>query len=828
MSSTTRQVRRSAIAMPALLAVAGLVAAPLVTSSSASAADGQVALTGPAPHHGCDAGTVRLAPRRIGGVFLTDETVRVRASCIDGDRVSWTLTDFWGKEVSTGSERVSRGAAEIEVHHQPRGHLVLTVQALDDGDTVAAGRTELAVVSEADREDTARFAVQTHFGKIDDPGPYPLEIIPLIKRLGVSGVRDSVRWEFVEEQKGTFRFDSHFSRYTDKLEDAGLDPLLTLGLFNANYDDGNTPYTEEGLAGFGRYAEEIIKRYGDRIAAVEVWNEPNGQGFSKGPAARDPVNYARMVERVSAAVREETDDVPVFAGATTGIPLPWLDEAFDAGALAAADGVSVHHYPIDATSREGDLAGLQDLIAQHTDGGTVPVWATETGWPTFYPRDEAVIARDLPKLLAIELASGVDRVFWFNFMNNLAPPAEVPHLREVHFGLIRSQVDETGPYSPKPGFATYATLIRQLADAQPTGRDQVADGVRSYAFADRHREVRIMWAGDGNRNVSLAGRDLKVVDMMGNPVATGSSAEPLVVKLTNEPVYVRGDVESFDVLPIRHEAETLPARVADGTTRESFDDPGSSGGRGDKYNGTQAGDFIEYDVPVPAPGRYDVIASSRLHTSRGIYQLSADGADLGSPRSQYGGGGNRVDPIASAEFDQAGVATLRLTTVGKDAASTDHTLAFDYLELVPADTRRGVRMEAEALHTTAKAAGTTEELFRDTAMSGTYGHKYNGHAVGDFVEYEVEIPEPGTYTILTRAKAHGTRGTYQLAVGGADQGAAQDYQGGCCYPTYNHGTKTFAQPGPVTLRFTATGKNAASTDYTLALDYLELVPEPES
>ena len=829
---STRGTRRTKLVVTAMaLAVAMVMAIPSAGAAPAGDAGGSVAMKAPPgkppapPGSGCEAGKLRVSPGELGGIFLTGKPVRLSVHCIVGDEVRWSLVDFWGATAASGTAAARQGRADLRFQSTRQGHFTVEVQAYQGGaPTSSIARTEVAVVSPAGPDDGAKFGVQTHFGKVDDPGPYPLEVIPLIERLGVGGVRDSVRWEFVEKKKGKFHFDPHFTQYINKLAQAGLHPMITLALFNQHYDDGNTPYTDEGLNGFATYSRQIAKRYGAKLSAVEVWNEPNSQGFTRGPAARDPVNYAEMVRRVSRAVRE-VSDVPVFAGATTGIDLPWLAQAFEAGALDAADGVSVHHYPIDPTSRESDLGGLKDLLAEH--GGEAKLaWASETGWPTFYPRDEALVARDLPKLLAIELDGGLDRVFWFNFMNNLAPPEEVPNTREVHFGLIRSQVDERGPYSPKPSYATYAALIRQLGEADPAGRDDTPAGIRSYAFRDGSQHVRVMWAGDENRYAKLSGGELELVDMMGNPVGQSVDGE-LLVKLTKDPVYVRGDVDAIEVRPIRAEAEALPATTAPNTTREQFNDPDSSGGRGDKYNGRAVGDFIEYDVDVPADGTYDIIVISRLHPSRGVFQLSVDGTPVGAPRDQFGGGGNRVHPIGSAALD-AGTAKLRFTVVDKNAESSDFTLAFDYFELVPADPRRGVRYEAEALKTVAKTAGITEELFRDTAMSGTYGNKFNGHENGHFVEYEVDVPAPGEYLVVARAKAHHSRGIFQLTIDGVEQGDPQDHFGGCCYPSYVMGSKTFTSSGPSAFRFTVVGRNDASTDSTLALDYIELVPVAET
>lgn len=768
-----------------------------------------------------------LVQEQKGNIFVEGEALRVKVRCAAADRVDWSVVDFFGNEVATGRQRVVSGLANLTLNVPARGHFELTVRAYDGAASTSAASTDLAVLSPFDRPASSAFGTQTHFGKLNDASQYPIEIIPLLQRLGVTSVRDSVRWQFVEAEKGKHSFPPYFNQYVEALGEAGLDPALTLALYNEHYDDANTPYTEEGLTGFGVYAREVVRRYGDNISAVEVWNEPNGQGFTRGPAARDPVNYARMVEYVNRHVRQVNSEVPIFAGATTGIDLAWLEQAFAAGALEWADGVSAHHYPLTPAHREGDVPALERLIRQYNDGKSLPMWSTETGWPTFFPRDEATVARDLPKLLTIELAGGMNRVFWFNFMNNVTPPEEVPNERELTFGLIRSPIDERGAFVPKPSYASYATLIRQLSRAEPVGRENVAGGIRSYLFTEGGEEIRVLWADAGNQHVELSGRDLRVADLMGNNLSPlGQTDDGIIVKVTDDPIYLKGDVTGLDVLPRRYEAETLSATFTDGTTREPFDDPEASGGRGDKYNGTQVGDHIEYTVPVVAPGTYDVVVRAKGNPSRGIYQLAIDGTDQAGPKDLYAPAGYPMLFLGKKRFTSAGPRAFRFTAVGKNPDSSGYTFAADYIELIPSQPAEGTRLEAETLDAT-PAAGTTRELLLDTAMSGNYGDKYDGHQVGHFITYDVPVPAPGTYEVVVRVKAHFSRGIYQLAIDGADQGNPFDSYSGCCYPTRSLGTKTFTSADSAEFRFTAVGKNRFSTDYTLMLDYIQLVPVSE-
>lgn len=64
-------------------------------------------------------------------------------------------------------------------------------------------------------------------------------------------------------------------------------------------------------------------------------------------------------------------------------------------------------------------------------------------------------AEMLPRTYLIALASGVERIFWYNFRSGEWEPDE----REAHFGIVRKNLD------PKPSFRAYQTLSRLC----PTG-----------------------------------------------------------------------------------------------------------------------------------------------------------------------------------------------------------------------------------------------------------------------------------------------------------------------------------------------------------------------
>ena len=245
-----------------------------------------------------------------------------------------------------------------------------------------------------------------------------LDVLPRLVAADIRQIRDEIFWDHVEPERGRFAFPARFDRYMAALRARGIRPLVPLTFENRNYDGGLTPHTDAGLDAYARYAVEVVRRYGDQIQAVEIWNEYNG-GFAKGPATQDRVRaYAGMLRRAYAALKRERPDLVVVGGSTAGLPLPYIERLAKAGALDSLDAFSVHPY------RESDppetlepaIRRLQAILARHRP---VPIWVTEIGWVARPPGDdsrpgidEATQADYLVRSRSLLRSLGVERVYW--------------------------------------------------------------------------------------------------------------------------------------------------------------------------------------------------------------------------------------------------------------------------------------------------------------------------------------------------------------------------------------------------------------------------------
>ncbi|MGG1515496.1 family 16 glycosylhydrolase [Paenibacillus oryzisoli] len=282
---------------------------------------------------------------------------------------------------------------------------------------------------------------------------------------------------------------------------------------------------------------------------------------------------------------------------------------------------------------------------------------------------------------------------------------------------------------------------------------------------------------------------------------------------TSPPVEEQNENES----EYEYQAEALPVSVSAEDYQSSYTDT-ATGKVFNSLNGNGAGDYIQYSVGVPQPGTYSVYARDRVAANKGIYQLAVNGADVGSTVDQYAASsGFSESNIGTVTIGSAGNQTFRFTVSGKNTASSGYTLGFDSIKLIKADKK----YDAETLPVTV-SGGDAQTNYTDSA--GITFNSLLGNGIGDYIQYTVALPQPGTYTVYAGDRVAANKGIYQLSVNGTNAGTEVDqYASTSGYSESNLGTVTIGSAGNQIFRFTIIGKNVASSSYGLGFDYIKLV-----
>ncbi|MFZ3217886.1 MAG: chitobiase/beta-hexosaminidase C-terminal domain-containing protein [Candidatus Acidiferrales bacterium] len=135
---------------------------------------------------------------------------------------------------------------------------------------------------------------------------------------------------------------------------------------------------------------------------------------------------------------------------------------------------------------------------------------------------------------------------------------------------------------------------------------------------------------------------------------------------------------------IQYETENLlTSTVTSGPRYIAFAWTGFTNGNGTELESTKVGDNVAITLNVPTAGTYDVKYAVKMYNDRGIAQLAVNGANLGPTEDQYAATNVWQELDVGTVTLAAGNNVFKFTVIGKNAASSGYTLAWDYVKLTP-------------------------------------------------------------------------------------------------------------------------------------------------
>jgi GH35 family endo-1,4-beta-xylanase len=290
---------------------------------------------------------------------------------------------------------------------------------------------------------------------------------------GVRWLRIDMMWSFAEPSPGAddpvtyHRLDVAL----DEAQRHGMSALVVV-FGTPNWANGGrgtvAPPTDP--AAFESFAERLAQRYRGRVAAWEVWNEPNWPRFWSGSVD----DYVALLKAAYRAFKAGDPAAQVVFGGLAGNDVPWIRRAYDLGAKGSFDALATHVYtgPSDAPP-ENDwnyaaIAAVRAEMVRRNDGAT-PIWLTEFGWSAHPntggegPGERGVTEEQQADYLerALELAGSrypyVTHMFWY-----MERDVSYWNAHEDSFGLLRNDL------SHKPAFEAVRSILATPAPARVT------------------------------------------------------------------------------------------------------------------------------------------------------------------------------------------------------------------------------------------------------------------------------------------------------------------------------------------------------------------------
>jgi len=221
--------------------------------------------------------------------------------------------------------------------------------------------------------------------------------IAAARKLHARVVRAELRWSALEPVRAN-QIDSAALAFTDRLAAdaaaAGIRVIFTVdstpcwassapaSLVARCVPGKFTPanaWPPSNPASYGAAAAYLARRYGSKLAAIEVWNEPDhsNQLYFAGP--NKVQRYAAILKAAYTAIKQADPSVPVLGGSLVGSNGLFLRALYAAGIKGYYDGLAVHYYSLVLAS----VRAIREV--QLANGDTRPLWLDEFGWSSCYP-----------------------------------------------------------------------------------------------------------------------------------------------------------------------------------------------------------------------------------------------------------------------------------------------------------------------------------------------------------------------------------------------------------------------------------------------------------
>jgi polysaccharide biosynthesis protein PslG len=306
-------------------------------------------------------------------------------------------------------------------------------------------------------------------------------------------VRTDISWSSLEsEGKGEYSpwFVERFDAFLDHAEARGIEVIATLwstpcwastapaeakqGCTGSWWDREVDRYEPTSPDHFADAAEWVARRWGGRLAALEIWNEPNEPDHRFLIAPDNGRSYAGLLRAAYPRIKQAAPDLPVLGGAMAFSDEEWVERLYELGAGDSFDGLSLHPYnewrdPDDAWKPQWrkytfltGVPAMHELLRRHGDGHK-SLWLTEFGFSSCGNGDRWCVSEQqqadyvADSLRIVRNWDFVAAAVVYNLRNKGSDPTD----REHQFGLVHRD------FTPKPAYAAFA---RALAEAPPDTR----------------------------------------------------------------------------------------------------------------------------------------------------------------------------------------------------------------------------------------------------------------------------------------------------------------------------------------------------------------------
>lgn len=224
--------------------------------------------------------------------------------------------------------------------------------------------------------------------------------LEMVREMGAPWIVEYFPWAYLEPFPGFFDW-SHSDLVIDHANRQGLTVIARLGMtpeWARPRESASSFLTPEHYHNFGDFVQAFVERYGDRVDAIIIWNEPN-LALEWGFQPLDPEGYTQLLQVAYQRAKAANPKIQVLGGALAPTLAPpgsdqamndllYLGRMLDAGAGEAMDGLAVHAYgwvfPADDPPNPQVINFRRTELVHHLllerGYADLPIYITEGGW----------------------------------------------------------------------------------------------------------------------------------------------------------------------------------------------------------------------------------------------------------------------------------------------------------------------------------------------------------------------------------------------------------------------------------------------------------------
>ena len=477
-----------------------------------------VAMAGPRP-------IPQPLPSHPGNVFLAGETIVVTLS----NASPWQLNDYDHKIVAEGTGNKAELGRLTAGYYELRGVV--------DG-KVSKTITTIGVVEPllAPTPETSPIGIDVAMAWFY-AGEQQEQAANLCALAGVNWVRDRLRWDEMEPEKGRFAPANKYDDTARIQSSAGL-RVLQVHHSSPAWATRTPQHQPPDLRDAYHFMREMARRWKGQVVAFEPWNEADIEVFG----GHTGVEMASLQKASYLGLKAGNPGVIVCQN-VFALAQPNILADLDANAAwPYFDTFNFHHY-----CPPENYPNVYAAFRPHSAGK--PMWVTEFSSPVRWAgeaqepteSDLRFQAERVTKVFAASLHEGPAAAFYFM----------LPHYceGETQFGILHKDL------TPRPAYLAMAAVGRLLADAHPLGRMPTTPNMRAYVFRarpdGRERDVMVAWATEGEEALELPVAPSALYDHLGRGRTVAQGETKTALKIGTTPVWAVFDKNAFATMALQ-------------------------------------------------------------------------------------------------------------------------------------------------------------------------------------------------------------------------------------------------------------------------------------